>query len=312
MPSAEISVVIVNWNTRQHLQGCLESLQNAKASRLREIIVVDNASTDGSPEMVAQVFPNVRLLRNPSNAGFAAANNLGIRAGAGSYVCLVNSDVRVLPGSLDALAGFLDAHPDVGMTGPRLLWGDLTLQSSCRRFPSLWNNLCDAFALPRIFPRSPLVAGEHMAFFKHDREIFPDVLVGCFWMVRRQAIERFGYLDEGFFMYGEDIDWCLRCWKSGWKIAFFPGASAVHYGGGSSRRERIRFAVLQQQARQRLWKKHYGRAERFGLVCLLACGSASHWLANAMRAVLNRNRGDECFSRMRENAACLRALVARR
>jgi hypothetical protein len=156
------------------------------------------------------------------------------------------------------------------------------------------------------------VAGEHMAFFNHDREIFPDVLVGCFLMVRRQAIELFGFLDERFFMYGEDIDWCLRCWKSGWKIAFFPGAEAVHYGGSSSRRERVKFAVMQQQARQQLWKKHYGRVERFGLVCLLACGSVSHWLANALRAVLNRRQGAESLSRMRENAACLRALMAKR
>src|ERR1017187_8350071 len=136
----DISVIIVNWNTKDFLEQCLTSLTLTPSNRSIETIVVDNGSSDGSPEMVEDKFPQVKLIRSHENLGFARANNLGIQNSSGRYISLVNSDVKVLPGCLDALADYLDRNPGVGNVGPRILNGDMSLQSSCRRFPSLWNN----------------------------------------------------------------------------------------------------------------------------------------------------------------------------
>src|SRR5579872_5053855 len=143
----EISVIIVNWNTKDLLRGCLESLVASAPARSIEVIVVDNASSDGSPQMVRAEFPWVELIQSHENLGFAKSNNIGIRRSSGKYICLVNSDIKVLPGCFDALAEYLDTHPAVGGVGPRVLNSDLTLQSSCRRFPTLWNNFCSATGL---------------------------------------------------------------------------------------------------------------------------------------------------------------------
>ena len=227
----DISVVILSWNDKDHLVELLDSLQSTKRSM--EIIVVDNASTDGSPELVEAKYPHVILIKNKENLGFPKGNNMGTRASRGKYVYLLNSDIKVLEGCMDALADFMDQNPKVGFCGPRIFNKDLTHQSSCRRNPTLWNNICSASGLASVFRGSKFFSGEHMFYFKGDRQIDVDVLVGCFWVVRRAAIDEFGLLDEGFFIYAEDVDWCKRCWKAGWRVVFFPG-QAIHYGGAST------------------------------------------------------------------------------
>ena len=223
----------------------------------------------------------------------------------------MNSDVKVLPGCHDKLVEFMDAQPQIGIAGPRVLNRDMTLQSSCRRFPNLWNNICDAFAFRRFFPKSSFFAGEHMLYFKHDHVMFPNVLVGCFLFARAKAVREFGLLDEHFFMYGEDIDWCLRCWRSGWKIAFYPEAEAIHYRGGSSSIDPIRFAVVQQRARQQLWEKHFSGVKCFGLACLLAVENTLRWLMNAVSAAFKITPRSEAISRMQRYSACVKALFSR-
>ena len=307
----DISVIIINWNTRQLLEDCLASLPGSSTSHSLETIVVDNNSTDGSREMVRQNFPAVKLICNDRNVGFAHGNNQGIKSSTGRYVSLVNSDVKVLPNCHDKLVEYMDANPEIGIAGPRVLNGDLTLQSSCRRFPTLWNNVCDAFAFRRFFPNSAFFAGEHMLYFKHDRIIYPDVLVGCFLFARTKAVQQFGLLDEEFFMYGEDINWCLRCWRSGWKIAFYPDAEAIHYRGGSSNSDPVRFAVVLQRARQQLWKKHYSRVACLGLAALLATENSLRWLTSAVSATLKLRPRAEADGRMRRHAACVKALFSR-
>ena len=143
-PAVDISVVIVNWNAKAYLQECLASLRDAPARRAVEVIVVDNNSADGSREMVETEFPSVKLIKSPDNLGFAKANNVGIRQSGGKYVALINSDAKVLGNCLDVLADYMDTHPDVGNVGPKVLNGDMTLQGTCRRFPTLWNNFCEA------------------------------------------------------------------------------------------------------------------------------------------------------------------------
>lgn len=308
--TVDVSVIIINWNTRQLLEDCLASLPDSCASHSWEVIVVDNNSTDGSQEMVRQKFPQTKLICNSTNVGFAHGNNQGIKASCGRYVSLVNSDVKVLPGCHDKLVEFMDANPQIGISGPRVLNGDMTMQSSCRRFPSLWNNVCDAFAFRRFFPNSAFFAGEHMLYFKHDRLIYPDVLVGCFLFARKKAVDEFGLLDESFFMYGEDVDWCTRCWHSGWKIAFYPDAQAIHYRGGSSNADPVRFAVVQQRARQQLWKKHFSGLKCFGFACLLAAENTVRWTTSAISGLLKMKPRDEAAKRMRRHSACVKALFS--
>src|ERR1035441_2337274 len=252
----DISVVIVGWNAKHYLELCLESLAAAPPRRNMEIIVVDNASADGSAEMIESQFPHVKLIRSNENLGFAKGNNVAIRQCSGRYIALVNPDVIVFPGCLGALADFLDQNPKVGNVGPRVFNPDMTQQSTCRRFPTLWNNFCSATGLATAFKNSRFFAGEHMFYFPHDRTLPVDVLVGCFSMIRRETLERVGLLDEGYWMYGEDVDWCLRSWQSGWQVVFFPGAQAIHHRGTSSASAPVRFALAQQRSALYYWSKH--------------------------------------------------------
>jgi GT2 family glycosyltransferase len=305
----DISIVILSWNDREHLQECLESLQHCTKSRSLEIIVVDNASTDGSPELVTERFPYVTLIRNPENLGFPKGNNIGVRASKGDYVFLLNSDIKVLDGCIDELADFMDKHSDIGMLGPRILNDDMTLQSSCRRFPTLWNNFCTATGLATLLKESRLFSGEHMRYFKGDRIMDVEVLVGCFWMVRRKALDQFGLLDEGFFIYAEDVDWCKRCWKAGWRVVFFPEAQAIHYRGTSTtKKDPVRFALTQQQSVLRYWQKHHGSLGRVSISCLIFSHLSLRWTATLMKFILGSSPQAETRVRMRVTNACLRAL----
>ena len=154
----------------------------------------------------------------------------------------------------------------------------MTLQSSCRRFPTLWNNFCEASGLSKAFRRSKFFSGEHMLFFPHDRELDINVLVGCFWMVRKEAFEVAGLLDEDFFIYAEDVDWCRRCWNAGWRIVFFPGSQVVHYRGGSSANDPARFATEQRKAVLHYWEKHHGRIGQFGIRTIMRFGDLVRYL----------------------------------
>ena len=253
----DVSIIIVNWNTRELLLAGLRSLPWDSAAMTFEVIVVDNNSMDGSVLAVEKDFPNVRLIRNRRNTGFAAGNNAGMRIATGRYIALINSDVVVQSGCLEGLVAFMDEHPGTGIIAPKIVWPDLTLQDSCRYFPGLWNNFCAATGLARLFPRQPFFSGEHMKCFAHDQIRRVDYLVGCFLLARQTMIARIGFMDEGFFMYAEEIDWCRRAANDGWGIVFYPDAVAVHHGRSSSSKDPGRFAVEQQYSVLRYWRKHH-------------------------------------------------------
>ena len=254
----DISVIIVSWNTAQLLLGCLRSLTCGANRHPIEIIVVDNASTDGSPEAVQREFPNVTLIQNEMNLGFAKANNIGIRKCTGRYICLINSDVVVTEGCLDRMCAYMEQHPSIAVLGPQILNSDSTIQLSCREFPTLWNSLYRVMALDTIFPSWRLFGGL-MRYWGHDTTRCVDVLSGCFWMVRRKTLNEVGLLDEEFFMYSEDVDYCKRCSQKGWEIVYFPGAKAVHYGEASSSHSPTRFSLEMLKANLQYWRKHHSR-----------------------------------------------------
>jgi hypothetical protein len=269
----EFSVVIVSWNTKQHLLNCISSLANQ--SGIKEVIVVDNGSTDGSPEAVEKQFPQVKLIRNKENLGFAKANNIGMRASTGRYLCLINSDVIVQNGCIEKLAEFMDANPSVGISGPKILNPDGSLRVSCRHFPSIWNNLCQVLGFNKLFPKSVFFSEPFMKYWAHDEMRKVDALSGCFWMVRRKALDEVGLLDEDFFFYGEDVDWCRRFHKAGWDVVFYPQAEIIHFGGASSKNAPIRFYLEMQKADLQYWRKHHGRL-----------GQAAYWMIILLRQLV--------------------------
>ena len=286
-PIPEISVIIVSWNAYKFLEECLDSLSRG-ITRSYEVIVVDNASKDGSEAMVRKKFPSVQLIQSGSNLGFAKGNNLAFAHARGRYVCLINSDVNVFPGCVDTLAQYLDQHQDVGMVGPRILNADRSIQNSCREFPSLWNKLCTVSNLSRLFPASPWFSGDEMHWFDHKTERPVDALVGCFIMTRRKAVDDFGLLDENFFMYGEDIDWGYRCRKAKWRVIFYPGTESIHYRGASSNNDPIRFTIELQRASFQLWAKHRSWLARGLYWCLVFIHTALRTGQELATACLHR------------------------
>lgn len=252
----DISIIIVSWNTKDILLKCLQSLEQETKCLLTEIIVVDNCSTDGSPEAVKIAFPEVKLIKNTSNLGFAKANNIGILNSSGRYICLVNSDVIVQKECFKPILEYMDDHPEIGILGPQVLNPDHTIQNSCRRFPTLQNSLFGAFALQRIFQHSHLAGEFNSNALPQDRPSNIDVIYGCFWMVNGKALDSVGLLDDEFFIFGEDIDWCKRFWEAGYRVVYFPLVSVIHYSGASSSNSPVKFYIEMQRARLQYWEKH--------------------------------------------------------
>jgi GT2 family glycosyltransferase len=308
--SVDISVVIVGWNAKRYLDLCLESLAKAPPRRSMQVLVVDNASTDGSVEMVEARFPWVTLIKSSENLGFAKGNNVAIRQCQGRYVALVNPDVIVLPGCLDALADFLDENPKVGNVGPRVFNPDMSQQSTCRRFPTLWNNFCSATALATTFTKSRVFAGEHMWFFPHDRTLAVDVIVGCFSMIRRETFDEEGLLDEGLFMYGDDVDWCRRARNAGWQVVFYPGAQAIHDRGKITAPYPVRFALAQQRSILRYWTKHHSFWGVVGIRSVMLFHHLLRYSVAVLSGLAHSHGNTQIEVRRRVSSACLRELLS--
>jgi GT2 family glycosyltransferase len=306
----DISVVIVGWNAKHYLELCLESLAAAPPHRSMEIIVVDNASADGTAEMIEARFPYVKLIKSSENLGFAKGNNVGIRQCQGRYIALVNPDVIVFSGCLDALADFLDQNPKVGNVGPRVLNPDMTMQSTCRRFPTLWNNFCSATGLATKFKNSKFFAGEHMFYFPHDRTLPVDVLVGCFSMIRRETFNEVGLLDEDLFMYGDDVDWCRRARNAGWQVVFFPGGEAIHDRGKITAPYPVRFAVAQQKSVLHYWRKHHGFWGAMGIRSIIFFHHLARYGFAMLASLARTKRSPEGDVRKQVSGACLRAMFS--
>jgi len=285
-----ISVIIVSWNAKNYLHECLESLFATACAFPLEVFVVDNASSDGSPEFVAENYPQVNLIRNESNLGFSKANNIGIRSSTGTYICLVNSDVKFLEGCIGKLAEFMQAQPKAGIAGPRMLNSAGVVGRSCRGFPTLWNMLCNAIGLDLLFPHVRLFGGYVLRFWPQDSNRSVDILGGWFWIVRRSALSDVGLLDESFFFYAEDMDWCKRFKMKNWSVEFLADAASIHYGGGSSARAPLKYYIQQQRADFQYWKKHHSKPARavYFMICLLH--QSSRAIAHCVLSLFSENK----------------------
>lgn len=300
--SPDVSVIIVSWNAVAYLEKCLRSLRTVTGVTL-EIIVVDNASTDGSPEVVRRQYPDVILLEQASNTGFARANNIGIMLARGRYLALINSDVEVEPGTIGYLVKYMDENAGVGMTGPRIVGRDGMLQKSARRFPTLGRVCCRAIGLDNLFPS--------LSFFSHEAEANVDVLSGCFWLVRREALAGVGLLDERFFMYGEDIDWCKRFNDKRWLVTYLPQVQALHYGGGSSANAPTFYYVARHKADVQYWRKHHGRCVTLLYKLILCFADVGRLVLNSMRYLFRKSSRCVARQKIERSAANLRTLCGR-
>jgi len=312
IPSVKLSIVIVTWNARRYLELCLGSLAKNYSTCSMEVLVVDNASSDDTIEMVETKYPWVKLIRSKRNLGFSKGNNLAIRQCHGRYIALVNPDVIVLPGCLDALVDFLDQNSKVGNVGPRIFNPDMTQQSTCRHFPTLWNNFCAATRLESIFKHSRVFAGEHMFYFPHDRTRAVDVIVGCFSMIRREAFDEVGLLDEELFMYGDDVDWCRRARNAGWQIVFYPKAHSIHDRGKTTAPYPIRFAIAQQRSVLRYWRKHHTFIGLWGIRSIIFCHHLLRYMVASLSSLVNIQQNPRNDVRKRVSIACLGELFYRR
>jgi GT2 family glycosyltransferase len=303
--SARVSVVIVVWNAKKYVQECLESLQEHCARACSEVIVVDNASSDGTPELVEEMFPEFKLIRNSDNLGFAKANNIGIAQSSGDYVCLVNSDVKFLDDCISPMIEYLAQNPGVGMVGPRMLSPEGKVWRSTMRFPTIWNHFCRALGVDLAF-KSRLFGGLLMNDFDHEKTAPVEVLNGWFVVVRRSAMERVGLLDPQFFMYGEDVDWCYRFTQAGEGVMFFAGAAAIHYGGASSANAPLRFYLELYRATWQYWKKHHGGLSQLGFLVTFTVHHSIRLLAAGLIYVCRPSRRATIAAKFNRSLACLR------
>jgi GT2 family glycosyltransferase len=303
-----ISVIIVSWNTQGYLRQCLQSVYATSLSCVHEVIVVDNASVDGSPEMVQSEFPDVMLIRAPSNLGFARANNLAMMRATGAFFALINSDALVHPNCLQTLVRYIEHAPDVGMVAPKVLGGDGYLQETCRYLPTIWNTTCRALALDRLFGKRWMFAGYEVPTSSYGERMEVDVLSGCFCVARRQAVEAIGGMDEQFFFYGEDIDWGKRFRHAGWKLVFLPEATATHYGGASSSKVPLRYSIEILRATLKYWRKHHGVPGEVLCRLLLITHHGSRFLIRGARSCIAGAGPLSRNYKLYEDFVCLRWL----
>jgi hypothetical protein len=258
MMLSTVRVIIVSWNAKADLRACLESLVECTVTPSRfEVVVVDNASSDGSPEMVRTEFPAVTLRETGANLGFSGGNNVALADNNCDYVFLLNSDAMLPKGGLDTLLEWADTTPDAGLIGPKVINPDGTLQFSCRRWPTPQAGLFRNVYLGKLFPQNQPAADYLMRDFDHASPLDVDWLSGCAMLMRRECLEQVGLLDEKtFFMYCEDMDWSLRVHEAGWRVVYAPMISVTHKIGGSSDQVAERMIVEHSRAMVRFWKKH--------------------------------------------------------
>ena len=264
----DASVVVVTHNALPWIEQSLESVRGEEA------IVVDNGSTDGTVDVVRELFPDALVLER-ENLGLAAGWNAGMAVASGRYFLILNADAWLTEGSLERLVSFADAHSEAAIVGPRLSNPDGSLQRSVRGFPTLWRLATEYLFLRKLAPRSHLLNAFYAGGFMHDRVLEAEAVMGACMLVRRDAVDAVGPLDEDFFLFSEETDWCYRFVRSGWKVLFFPGAECIHVGGASHGGRLYRENV---RGHLRFFAKHRGarsaeRARRLLRASLLARGA---------------------------------------
>ena len=264
----DLSIIIVNWNTREFLLPCVRSVLESEQGISSELIVVDNGSRDGSGDEVKKTFPFIHLVENGKNLGFAKAVNQGLQKASGKYVLLLNPDTRVKHGAIRHLLSFMASHLETGVAGAQLLNSDGSRQNSIANFPSLATELLNKRFLRWLFPKR--YPGKER---NYSESVEVDSVIGACMIVRREALDQVGFLDEDYFLFLEETDWCYRMKGAGWKICHVPQAEVYHFQGKSAEAERKRAKVEYYRSRYHFFKKNKGNLQwvilHFGLLMRL-------------------------------------------
>lgn len=259
MSDLEVTIIIVNWNTCGYLRGCLTSIYDQTRDIDFEVIVVDNASHDGSPDMVKQEFSRVILIENIENRGFASGNNQAMAIARGRYLLLLNPDTLVVEGAIQKSLTFADQNSSCAVVGICNESADGTLQRNCFRFASVVNLLISALGLHEVFPRSRLWGRERLSWWDYQSTREVHCVAGCYMLVRHDAIRQIGAMNETYFMYGEEMDWCWRFRRSGWTVLYYPHAKIIHYGGAASSQNAAAMRIAQRESLLRFIESREGR-----------------------------------------------------
>ncbi len=300
MSELDLSIVVVNWNTRVLLAQCLQSVYDTVSDLSFEILVVDNASGDGSSEMVQTRFPEVRLIRNSENRGFARACNQAVRETTAGHVLLLNPDTEVLPGAIHKLMGFMEEHPRAGAVGPMVVNPDRTIQPSCYPMPTLWREFFRLMHLERLSAHSEYDQQKWDAHVARAVE----VVQGDCLLVRRQCLSQVGLLDEAYFMYTEEVDLCYRLAQQGWSLYWVPTAQIVHFGGQSTRQVAQKMFIELYRSKLTFFRKTRGRWGSLVYKLLLLITA----LTRVAEGVIHSRRSAQAAQRVRLYRGLIRML----
>lgn len=267
----DLSIIIVSYNTKDFLQKCIESIKSTAGDFTYEIIVVDNASRDGSVEMISKSFKNAALIENKENLGFSKANNIGVRKSSGKYVLFLNADTEVHENTLKTMLGFMDSQKQAGAATCKLVMPNGKIDDASHRgFPTPWNSFSHFSGISKILGKTKLFGGYNLGYLDLSKTHEIDALAGAFMIVKREAGEQVGWWDEDYFFYGEDLDFCYLLKEKGWKIYYVPEVSILHYKGVSggikniskdfttaNEETRIKSQKERFRAMRLFYKKHY-------------------------------------------------------
>ncbi|MNB76699.1 N-acetylglucosaminyl-diphospho-decaprenol L-rhamnosyltransferase [compost metagenome] len=288
----DVSILILNYKTQRLTLDCIQSVYDSETNYSYEIIVVDNHSSDGSVEAIRERFPEAKLIANSENVGFAKGNNQAMEIADGRYVLLLNSDTVVRRDTLETMIAFMDSRPDIGASGCKVILPDGSLDKACKRgFPTPSASFYYAFGFSKLFPDNPRFNGYQLGYLDPNDEYEVDCLVGAFMLVRQETIRQVGGLDETFFMYGEDLDWCYRIKEAGWKIYYYPRTLIIHLKGGSARRRPLKIIYEFHRAMILFHHKHYRRKYFFAVNGAVYAGVGVKFATALLRNALTAGRG---------------------
>jgi N-acetylglucosaminyl-diphospho-decaprenol L-rhamnosyltransferase len=271
MPPRCLSIIIVSYNTRTILRECLRRVNQYRQDLDFETLVVDNASADGSPEMVRNEFPETTLIISKKNLGFAGGNNLGLKAASGRYILLLNSDAYLTPGVLQSTIRFMDETPRCGILGVKLIGEDGAMQPSARMLPTPWLKFLVLSGIAARFTNSKLLGGPDYTWWPHDTPREVGWVPGAYFLIRRELIDTVGFMDERYFLYFEETDYCLQAGRSGWRVMIYPRVSVIHLGGESSKTTHQAMSTKGKQLiRYRLESEFMYYRKNFGVPWVLA------------------------------------------
>jgi GT2 family glycosyltransferase len=289
--SIDVSIIILNYKTFDLTLNAIRSIYRSETRFHYEIILIDNGSQDGIIEQVHQEFPHVCTIQNDNNPGFAKANNQAINIALGRYCLLLNSDTVIQSDTLQVMLSFMDSHSRVGASGCKVILPNGELDKACRRgFPTPSASFYYAFGFSKLFPDNPRFNQYQLGHLDQDQSYPVDCLVGAFMLVRKEAIDQVGLLDENFFMYGEDIDWCFRIKQAGWDIYYYPKTHIIHYKGASSRKRPFKIVYEFHRAMWLFHNKHYRKKYPFLINGMVYAGIGVKLLLSLLINTLKRMR----------------------